>query len=114
MNENKSPLEVGEIVEKIDKGKVKVKGTRKSKGKSKSKKSKGVKGERGQISDAKVIAYLTAEGEHVTSTQLRDNLHFKSRTQARRVLKRLAKPKKVHIEKRKLSDKRTIYTYGIA
>ena len=113
--ERKSPRDVAEIKEKIDNGKVKVKGNKNKQNTAKTtNKAHGVKGVNGNISDAKIMAWLKKQDEHVTSTQIRDGLGFKSRTQVRRVLKRLAKLKKINIGRRKISDKRQIYTYDIA
>jgi len=116
MNESKSPTDVTEIKEKIDNGQVKVKRRGKSQNKVKSKKTnmKGVKGANGNICDNDILAYLKEQDKYVTSTEIRDGLQFVNRTQARRVLKRLAKAGKVNIKKCKISDKRRIYTYGIA
>ena len=112
--ERKSPLDVAEIKQKIDNGQIKVKAGKNTAKKNKTKSKSGVKGNNGLISDAKIIAYLKEQDKHVTSKQIRDALGFRSRTQVRRVLKRLAKLKKVDIEKRKISDKRQIFTFGSA
>ena len=113
--ERKSPIDVAEIKEKIDNGKVKVKGNKNKQNTAKTtNKVHGVKGVNGNITDAKIMAWLKEQDEHVTSTQIRDGLGFKSRTQVRRVLRRLAKLKKVNIGRRKVSEKRAIFTFGIA
>lgn len=101
--------DVSIIKEKIDKGEVKVKGVKATK-----KKARTVKGVNGNISDAKIVAWLKEQDGVVTSTQVRDGLGFKSRTQARRVLRRLAKAKKVIIRQRKLSEKRQVFTFTLA
>ena len=117
MSEKTSPTDVGAIKEKIDNGQVKVnkRGSKTAKtGATTKSKKHSVKGTKGKITDAKVIAYLKAQDKCVTSTQLRDNLHFKSRTQARRVLRRLEKAGKVVVNTRKISDKRNVFTFECA
>ena len=111
-----SPLNVGVIKEKLDKGQVKVKGRRQAPAQQKKEplKEHGVKGVNGVISDAEVIAYLKTQDGCVTSTQLRDALGFQSRTQARRLLRRLARAGKVSISTKQLSEKRQIFTFGVA
>lgn len=116
-----SPLKAAVVKEKIEKGQVKVKGTKskvkgtKSKGAKKNKSTKtkehSVTGNNGKITDKEVIDYLKIHNKPCTSTQIRDALGFKSRTQARRVLRRLAKVGKVNIGTCKISDKRQIFTF---
>lgn len=115
MAEKHSPLNVGAIKEKIEKGEVKVKARRNvAKKSTNTNKEHSAKGVNGNISDAKIIAYLKTQNEAVTSTQIRDALHFQSRTQARRVLRRLAKAGQVKIGTHKVSDKRQIFTFEVA
>jgi len=97
------------IAEKIDKGEVKVKGA-----KTTQKKARTVTGVKGKISDAKIVAYLKKQDGAVTSTQLRDGIGFKSRTQGRRVMRRLAKTGVVRITTKDVSDKRSIFMFEIA
>lgn len=103
-----SPLNVGVIEEKLDKGEVKVKGQKRPR------KEHCVKGVNGRINDAEILAYLKIQNADVTSTQIRDALGFTSRTQARRVLRRLVKAGQVKMGSRKVSDKRQIFTFGVA
>ena len=103
-----SPLNVGVIKEKLDNGEVKVKGSKQPR------KEHSVKGVNGNINDAEILAYLKTQSGDVTSTQIRDALGFTSRTQARRVLRRLAKAGQVKTGSRKVSDKRQIFTFGVA
>lgn len=97
------------IAEKIDKGEVKVKGA-----KTTQKKARTVTGVNGKISDAKIVAWLKTQDGAVTSTQLRDGVGFKSRTQGRRVMRRLAKTGVVKITPKQVTDKRRIFTFEIA
>ena len=112
MGKGTSPTDVGVIKEKIDNGQVKVKG---SKGTSQQKREKehSVKGVKGSISDAQVMAFLKTQDLAITSTQLRDGLKFKSRTQARRVMRRMAKGNKptVKITAKQVSDKRQVFMF---
>lgn len=111
MAEKTSPLNVGAINEKIEKGEVKVKATRNVANKN-TNKEHSVKGVNGRISDAQVIAWIQQQdGEFFTSTQIRDGLGFTSRTQARRVLRRLAKTGVVKIKTKQLTEKRKVYRY---
>lgn len=107
-----SPTDVEEIKEKIDKGEVKVKGVKATK--VTQKKARSVAGVNGNISDAKIVAYLKTQDEPITSTQLRDGIGFKSRTQGRRVMRRLAREKVVRITTKQVSDKRAIFMFQIA
>ena len=108
MGEKTSPTDVGVIKEKLDKGEVKVKGRKKQ-----PRKEHNVKGVNGKISDAQVIAFLKTQDSAITSTQLRDGLKFKSRTQARRVMRRMAKGDKptVKITAKQVSDKRQVFMF---
>lgn len=112
-----SPLNVDVVKEKIEKGQVKVKATRNVEEKNTHKntsKENSVKGSNGQkISEAEIIAWLKAQDKAVTSTQLRDGLAFKTRTQARRIMRRLAKAKAVRITTRKLTEKRRIFMFEV-
>ena len=107
MGKRTSPTDVGVIKEKLDKRQVKVKGSKQPR------KEHSVKGVNGNISDAEVIAFLKAQSGAVTSTQLRDGLQFKSRTQARRVMRRMAKGEKpiVKITPKAVSDKRQVFMF---
>jgi len=114
MAEKTSPLNVAVIKEKIDKGEVKVKGIKTKQGKAQNKaqaKQHSVSGVNGKISDENITAWLKTQNGAVTSTQLRDALGFKSRTQARRVLRRLAKSGVVKIQTKQLTGKRRVYNY---
>jgi len=104
-----SPLNVAVVKEKIDKGEVKVKGV-----KAKQNKAHSVSGVNGKISDANVTAWLKAQDAAVTSTQLRNGLAFKTRTQARRVMRRLARRGVVRITTKQVTDKRRIFMFEIA
>lgn len=109
-----SPLNVGVVKEKIEKGQVKVKATR-NVAKKNTPKELSVKESNGQkISEAEIITWLKAQGKAVTSTQLRDGLAFKTRTQTRRVMRRLAKAKAVRITTKKLTEKRRIFMFEVA
>lgn len=108
--ERKSPLDVTKIKQKIDNGQVKVKAS-KSTAKKNTNKAHSVTGVNGKISDTEIMAWLKAQDKAVTSTQLRDGLAFKTRTQARRVLRRLAKRGVVKIKTKQLTEKRKVYTY---
>lgn len=120
--EKHSPTDVGAINQKIENGQVKVKGKsrahkrrKKQDKRTKTKvKQHNVTGVKGKITDQQIIGFLKAQDRHVTSTEIRDALHFKSRTQARRVLRRLANAKQVNITTKKISDRRQVYTFGIA
>jgi len=97
------------IAAKIDKGEVKVKGA-----KTKQVKARTVTGVNGKISDAKIVAWLKTQDEAVTSTQLRDGVGFKSRTQGRRIMRRLEKAGVVRMTTKEISDKRSIFVFEIA
>ena len=97
------------IAEKIDKGEVKVKGA-----KTKKVKAHAVTGVNGKISDAKIVAWLKTQDDAVTSTQLRDGVGFKSRTQGRRVMRRLAKAGVVKTSEKQLTEKRRIFMFEVA
>jgi len=112
VGEKTSPTDVGVIKEKLDKGQVKVKGSKQQK--KEPHKEHSVKGMNGRINDAEILAYLKTQNANVTSTQIRDALGFTSRTQARRVLRRLAKAGQVKVGSRKVSDKRQTFTFGVA
>ena len=116
MIEKHSPTDVGVVKEKLEKGEVKVKGyrTKRNTAQKSTSKEHSVKGVNGKISDAKIVAWLKEQDGAVTSTQVRDGLGFKSRTQARRVLRRLAKAKKVIISQHKLTEKRQVFTFMVA
>jgi hypothetical protein len=107
VGEKTSPTDVGVIKEKLDRGEVKAKGEKQPR------KEHAVKGVNGNISDAQVIAFLKTQDSAITSTQLRDGLQFKSRTQARRVMRRLAKGDKatVKITAKQVSDKRQVFMF---
>lgn len=107
-----SPLNVAEIKERLDQGKVKVKGVKATKKKARS--VAGVAGVNGKITDANIVAWLKTQDEPITSTQLRDGIGFKSRTQGRRVMRRLARAKVVRITTKQVSDKRAIFMFQIA
>ena len=111
MGKRTSPTDVGVIKEKLDKGEVKVNGSTQQK--KQPRKEHSVKGVNGNISDAQVIAFLKTQDSPITSTQLREGLKFKSRTQARRVMKRMAKGDKptVKITPKQVSDKRQVFTF---
>jgi len=118
MAEKTSPLNVALIKEKIDKGEVKVKGVKTKQGKAQGKaqnkaqaKQHNISGVDGKISDENITAWLKTQNSAVTSTELRDALGFKSRTQARRVLRRLAKAGVVKIQTKQLAGKRKVYSY---
>lgn len=105
-----SPLNVDVIKQKIEEGKVKVK-ARRSAHKNTSKEH-NVKGSNGQkISETEIVAWLKGQQSAVTSTQLRDGLAFKTRTQARRVMRRLARAKVVRITTKQLTEKRKIFVF---
>lgn len=108
-----SPLNVGAIKEKIEKGEVKVK-ARKNVANKNTNKEHSVKGVNGKIGDVEIVAWLKSQQSAVTSTQLRDALQFMSRTQARRVLKRLAKTGVVKIKTKQLTEKRRIFMFEAA
>lgn len=120
MNEH-NPTETDVIVEKIEKGEVKVKGARKTRSKAttkskatqkpKAKKQRPIKGDGCMITDKQIKKWLNKRTEPFTSTEIRDALKFKSRTQARRVLKRLAESGVVKITTTQLTEKRQIYSY---
>jgi len=110
-----SPTDVEEIKRKIEEGEVKVKGVKTTKNTAnKERVVKVVKGKNGEISDEKIMSWLKAQGKAVSSTELRDGLTFKTRTQARRVMRRLAKTKVVRITTKQVSDKRAIFMFQIA
>ena len=115
MTEKHSPTNVGAIKEKIEQGQVKVrqspKATRNVAKKNTTNKEHSVKGQNGKITDAQVRAWIKAQEGEFTSTKIRDGLGFMSRTQARRVLRRLAKAGVVKIQTKQLSDKRAVYRY---
>jgi len=110
MGGKNSPLNVDVIKNKIEKGQVKVRG----KSTEKQNKAHSVTGVNGKISDAKIVAWLKSRDEPITSTQLRDGLGFKSRTQGRRVMRRLAKAGVVRITTKQVTEKRRIFMFQIA
>ena len=77
-------------------------------------KEHSVKGVNGKISDAEIITWLKSQQSAVTSTELRDGLAFKTRTQARRVLRRLAKTGVIKIKTKQLTEKRRIFPFEAA
>jgi len=83
-------------------------------------KTKSVKyvGAKGKVSLAKIVGILKAHiGTTFTSTELRDLLGMKSRTQTRRIMRALAKADNngfnVQISERKLTEKRNVFTFEI-
>lgn len=114
MTEKTSPLNVAVIKQKIDKGEVKVKGKSTAKQNKAQNKARSVSGVNSKISDAQIVSWLKEQDSAVTSTQLRDGVGFKSRTQARRVMRRLAKQGVVRIAPKQVSDKRRVFTFKMA